>query len=91
MDGSPVSVLEQPLARRSDAGQPEVDSRLTSVVRVVLQRLGEQKRPWHPKSEEWHLFVERCRVKRTHATDTAWKQDAGTVRQSSGIPLLDGS
>ena len=69
MDGPPASVLEQPLAWRSDAGQPEVDSCLTSMVRVMLQCLGEQKRPWHPKSEERHLFVERCGVKRTHATD----------------------
>lgn len=69
MDGSPASVLEQPLARRSDAGQPEVDSCLTPVVRVMLHCLGEKNRPWHPTSEERHLFVERCRVKRTNATD----------------------
>lgn len=35
----------------------------------MLKCLGEQKRPWYLKSEEWHLFVQHCQVKRPHAVD----------------------
>jgi hypothetical protein len=34
MDGPPACVLQQPLARRSDAGQSQIDGSLTSVVGV---------------------------------------------------------